>query len=423
MQNTIITQESNGMQSLWCSTPQFKTSRLSVHMILPLSTPQLASVRAFVPNVITRVTREYPDYTEFGKYLAKLYGASIQAGVSRIGDNQILTIASSGIANRYAFAGEDIQRALAEIIESAVFTPLLDADGQLPAKGFAQEKRQLIEMLDAEFNEKQIYARNRCTEIMFAGEAAGIPHLGTRQTLLDVTREQVKSAWENVAQSAQICQFNIGDGANGQFAEQFAQRRSNSSVSETKSAAHRSSAPTKVVEENMPLAQSKLVMGFRTDGSQKNQLATKLMAVIFGGTPSAKLFVNVREKESLCYYCSARHDMSKDVVFVESGVETKNLERAEEAVLREFSSMQKGDISQDEILHAKLAMSNSYNSIADSAGSMEGWYLSGMLRRDMRTPEEVREILMQITKEDIVDAARGVMLDTVYKLKGDSEGV
>lgn len=103
------------------------------------------------------------------------------------------------------------------------------------------------------------------------------------------------------------------------------------------------------------------------------------MSVVLGGTPSSKLFMNVREKQSLCYYCAARHDTPKNVMFVQSGVETKDLDRTEEAILKELNDMKKGNITDDEILFAKLAMCNSYNAVADSAASMETWYLSGML--------------------------------------------
>ena len=156
MEHTILERKDCGLKAFACETPQFKTARHSVHLVLPLTTPEAAAANAIVPNVSARATRAYPDYTAFGKRLAELYGASVQAGVSRVGDNQILTLAASGIANRYAFGGEDVQGALAEILESIVFTPLFDADGLFPEDGFRQEQRQLLETLDAEFNEKRI---------------------------------------------------------------------------------------------------------------------------------------------------------------------------------------------------------------------------------------------------------------------------
>jgi len=161
-------------------------------------------------------------------------------------------------------------------------------------------------------------------------------------------------------------------------------------------------------------------MGMQVGTDPEERLTGKLMAAIFGGTASSKLFLNVREKQSLCYYCSARHDTPKSVMFVESGVETANLERAEEAILAELSAMQRGEITDEEILHAKLAMCNSYNAVADSAASIETWYLSGMLQEDPRAPEEFAQRVMDITKEQIVAAANKVKLDTVYQLRGES---
>ena len=106
---------------------------------------------------------------------------------------------------------------------------------------------------------------------------------------------------------------------------------------------------------------------------------------------------------------------------MQSGVETANLERAEEAILTELRAMQAGEISDEEILHAKLALCNSYHSVADSAASMESWYLSCMLQNNVRAPEEDAAAVMKITKDEIVEAANRIALDTVYRLKGDAK--
>ena len=98
MNNHFFEQKDCGLQAFWSSTPQFKTARVSAHLVLPLTTPENAALYALVPNIISRATREYPDYTQFGKRLAELYGASVQPGVTRVGDNQILTLAAAGIA-------------------------------------------------------------------------------------------------------------------------------------------------------------------------------------------------------------------------------------------------------------------------------------------------------------------------------------
>ncbi len=420
MKHRIIEKKECGLTAFWQPTPQFTTARRSVHLVLPLESSGTASLRAMVPYLVSRVTRDYPDYTAFGRYLQSLYGASLQAGVSRVGDNQLLNLSAVGIANRYAFDGEDVEQTLASLLEDILFSPLFAEDGHFPEDGFAQEQRQLVETLESEFNEKRIYAKNRAVELMFEGEPAGIPRLGTRDTLESLKREAVTGAWKDLLRRAQVLQFSFGDGVNGDFADGFAKRLGERGSASIESRPHTPRAETLRVTEEMPLSQSKLVMGFGLDADPKKRLANRMLAIVFGGTPSSKLFLNVREKQSLCYYCSAQNEMQKNVIFVQSGVETANLDRAEEAILHELKAIQNGELTDDELLHAQLAMKTSCTAVADSAAAMESWYLGGILSGDLRTPEEYAKDIMKVTKDEIIDAARSAVLDTVYMLKGVS---
>lgn len=300
MNNHFFEQKDCGLQAFWSSTPQFKTARVSAHLVLPLTTPENAALYALVPNMISRATREYPDYTQFGKRLAELYGASVQPGVTRVGDNQILTLAAAGIANPYAFGGEDVQQALSKMLESILFTPLCDENGLFPEDGFLQEQRQLLETLDAEYNDKATYAMQRCVQTMFAGEPAGVPRIGTREAILNATREGVRAAWEYAVKHAQICQFTIGDGADDRFAQQLIKRLGMRDAVSIETKRHTASGDVKRVTEEMPVVQSKLVMGFAIGTTPEERLAAKLMSVVLGGTPSSKLFMNVREKHCSC---------------------------------------------------------------------------------------------------------------------------
>lgn len=420
MKHNIIETKDSGLTAFWQPTPQFTTARCSVHLVLPLESDRISSLRATVPFLVSRVTKEYPDYTAFGRYLQSLYGASVLAGVTRAGDNQLLNLSASGIANRFAFDGEDVERTMASLLEKILFDPLLAEDGHFPEDGFAQERRQLVETLESEFNEKRIYAKNRATELMFQGEPAGISRLGTRESLEDIRREEIVGAWKEALKRAQVLHFSFGDGVDGSFAERFAEQLGGRDCAPVATHPHTPRTEPLRVTEEMTLAQSKLVMGFGLDADPKKRLANRMLAIVFGGTPSSKLFLNVREKQSLCYYCSAQNEQQKNVIFVQSGVETKNLERAEEAILHELREIQNGNISDEELLHARLAMKTSCTAVADSAAAMEGWYLGGILSGDLRTPEQYAEEIMKVTKEEIVDAAQHAVLDTVYMLKGVS---
>jgi predicted Zn-dependent peptidase len=173
--------------------------------------------------------------------------------------------------------------------------------------------------------------------------------------------------------------------------------------------------PRKVIQR-MEVTQGKLAMGFTSEmhGDLKTASALSLFADIFGGGPYSKLFTNVREKQSLCYYCSAGARRSKGLVLVDSGVEEKNAEKTLEAVLKELSDMQNGNFDDSVILASKKSITDSLSGYNDHASAIEGWY-SRELFGDL-SPEEAKEIINSVTREDIIKAARGVKLHTVYML-------
>ena len=128
--------------------------------------------------------------------------------------------------------------------------------------------------------------------------------------------------------------------------------------------------------------------------------------------------MNVREKQSLCYYCGARADLLKEAVCVESGVDTGKVEALQAAVLEQLHAVQAGDFTDDDVMKAKLALANSCRTVRDYLGSTENWYLSQLFAAEVRSPEEDVERLMAVTREEIIRAAQCVCLDTVYILKG-----
>ncbi len=169
----------------------------------------------------------------------------------------------------------------------------------------------------------------------------------------------------------------------------------------------------------MELSQSKLVMGFRTQISAGDEeaVAERLMCAVLGGTASSKLFNNVREKQSLCYYCSSAYDSIKGIMYINSGVEGENLEKAEKAILKEIDDMKNGEITDFEIEATKLAVVNSFKSSSDSVSGIENWYTGRIFNGDLETVEEVSAEVNAVTKEQIVNAANKLLLDTVYVLK------
>ncbi|MBR4889047.1 MAG: insulinase family protein [Clostridia bacterium] len=397
--------------------PRFKTMRLSVHMVVPLK-KETAALYALLPAVMSRVCREYPDYTLMSRYLCDLYGASLTTGVRRLGDCQVLSLHVSSIADRYALDGQRISVQLADLLLSVLFDPYFE-NGVFPEESVRQEKRQMLELLESEFNDKHAYVRRRCEALLFSEEPAGVRRTGEAEELKAVTAEQLKNAWQELMKTAAFEIFVLGDcdadAIGSVFAARFSKERQSMELTNVVCAAREE---VQRVEEQFPVEQSKVVMGFRLANARKQQDAARVMIALFGGSPSSKLFLNVREKQSLCYYCGARADLLKEAVFVESGVDTDKVEQLQAAVLEQLQAVQCGDFTDDDVLKAKLALANSCRTVRDYLGATENWYLAQLFADEVRTPEADVERLLNVTKEEIIQAARCVVPDTVYVLKG-----
>lgn len=398
--------------------PSFKTMRVSVNMLLPIGRATAAKY-AILPAIVSRAAREYPDYSALGRRLAELYGASLGSGVQKIGEYQALGLSVGGIASRYALDGEDMFGELTELLFSVLFDPLKDEDGLFPLDGFIQEKRQQLEQKDAEFSDKMVYAHQRCNELLFENRPAGVDRLGSREDIEALTREDLLGAWEELLGSARFEIFALGDCQPD--VEAIRERFSKVGKRHELGPVPYEAPKLRRVTERQPVAQSKLTMAFRARVPKEERLLFQLMSAVLGEPTSSKLFQNVREKQSLCYYCDSAFSWVNNAMFIESGVETENLERAEEAILAQVSAMQKGEVTGDELRFAKLYMRNSLRSVRDTLHRVEGWYLGRAFDQPDLSPEDAADILMKYTVDDVVRAANRLEPAVIYKLKGGGD--
>ena len=401
---------------------KFKTVRMSVNFLLPIQ-KQTAASNAILPFLLSRASREYPDFTKLGERLAELYGAELSADVQKLGDVQLLSLSASGIADRYALHGENVSTELSKLLCSILFDPPFE-NGLFPQDGFEQEKRQTVELIDSEYNDKRTYARQRCEEIMCKNEPYGINRYGSKEDIKNLKREELTDVWRYMIRHAKIEIMVLGDCDPQPVFDGFYsafQKLGKRSAVACPTENIKKAGQVNDVTEKIDIAQSKLVLGFRAAVSLQDEQveAVKLMVTLFGGTPSSKLFLNVREKLSLCYYCSAIFISMKGIMLVQSGVETKNVDKAKEEILFQLEEIKKGNFDDDEINAAKLSMCNNYRSLSDSLGGLEAWYLSQTFANYVKRPEEAAAIISSVTRQQIIDAANMVTLDTVYRLVGN----
>ena len=411
----------NGVRFRSVLDPRFKTQKISVHIMVPLA-KETAAAYGMLPFLLSRTNRSYPDYTLLGQRMAELYGASLSGDVSKLGDVQVLTISASGLADRYALEGESISAELTSLLCSSIIDPVLDENGLFPEEGFQQEKRQTLELLDSELNDKRLYARHQALELLLGEEPAAIGRYGSREAVESLTREQLVSAWKYLLNHAVLEVDVLGDCTPEQVRATVLQYfPKDRNPVECPTMVRPAGPVVKEKTDSMEVQQCKLILGFRTGVSAmewQKVPAIKMMSAVFGGTPHSRLFLNVREKMSLCYYCASRYDTNKGIMLVESGVEEKNVEKAKEAILQQLEEIRQGNLTEEELTFAKLSMVNGLHTVEDYLSGTESWYLSQTFHPRTITPEESAEEMRQVTKEQVVAAAKSCILDAVYIMKG-----
>ena len=413
------TEIATGVAFNYINDNRFKSSRISAYFVLPL-TKENASVNTLLSQILCRSSQKFPDFKSLNTHLNLLYGANLSADTRKNGDNQVMSISISGLDDKYTIGDEKVSSELSMLICDLIFRPNI-VDGKFNKLDFEQEKRQLVDLIDSDFNEKRIYALNRTIEEMCKDETFGILSYGTKENVINTKIDEIYKAWQHILKTAKIEIVMVGSSTPDEAIEIFknAFKGIDREVQTATTKVIKEVEKVKYIEEKMDVTQSKLVMGFRSGISNIDEAdvpALKLMVSILGGTAHSKFFLNVREKYSLCYYCASRVDVEKGIIIVDSGVENENIEKAKAEILNQIELLKSGELTDFEIDATKLSIVNSYTTTTDSVYGIEAWYSNQLLSGKMKSPEEASELINKVTKEDVIRVANKMQLDTVYLL-------
>lgn len=415
-----------GVELLAVPAGRFKTNELAIHLAVPME-EQMAANYALAISAVSRKGKAYPDMCALHLQLDKLYGAAISVTANKSGGCQILKMGITTLDDRFALDDEKIAEAGLELLMNLLFDPLLGEDGLFSPADIETERRVLLEKLAAEENEKRLYAVMQMQQIMFAGDPYRINPKGTKETLLAATPESVTAAWHRMLRESKMLVTVVG--STDPEAACAALRRRLEGVERAYQP-----MPTphfvarceqvKDVRESEKIRQGKLVLGFRVDMRPGDPLAPAMRSFcdVFGGGPYSKLFMNVREKMSLCYYCSARFARHNSHIFIQCGCEEENMDKAVAEILHQLEIIREGDCKA-ELESSRIAMIDALDGVADTPNGLENWYAARLLDDDFRTPAQVAEETRSVTVEQLQECAGRLSLDTVYRLVAEKEEV
>lgn len=408
----------------FCSvkTDKFKTCRVNISLAMPLD--KNASARAILPFMFSRRCAKYPDYTSLNRVLDELYGATVSAGVLKRGEAQVISFSMSAIDDRFALDGDKVALECTKLLADMIFDPLTEGES-FPEDIIEQEKRLLVEAIENEQNDKRRYAMLRCEQLMFADEAYGINRFGSVEDVKALTPDVVYAAWRDVLEKAMV-QITMVSSMDPQpivdlIREKFSEIERHPVDIKTQFV---SGLPKpEYISESMPLKQGKLVMGFRTGMRSEDDMmpAMKVAVDIFGGGTYSKLFSVVREKMSLCYYCSAALFNSKGIVMVQSGIEDTNEEKAKNEIINQLRLTAEGEFTDEDFSSSIKSLTDSILGNSDTPEEITAWYASQILRNELKAPETYAKEIGNVDRAEVVRAAKTIMLDTIFMLKSSGE--
>jgi predicted Zn-dependent peptidase len=409
-------------------TDKFKTGCLSVSLLTQLCRENAAK-NALIPMVLRRGTSRLPDMEAISAELDMLYGARIEPLVRKIGEIQAIGFYADFADDKFVPQGSGQLEGACALLGEMLLSPLTRGGLLLPAY-VDSEREKLLEMIRSDINEKRSYSVHRLRELMCFGEDYAVSSIGDEAEAENIGYQKLTKHYRRVLAASPVECFYCGSAAPEHVARVLREALLNMPRGEidyeigTDIRMNTLEAETRYFTDEMDVTQGKLAIGWRLGECMEDPdvPAIHVFNALYGGAVTSKLFMNVREALSLCYYASSIVDVFKGLMVVASGIEFEKYDEAKDEILRQLDAVKNGELTDEELLHAKRYVASSLRTVSDSPGALENFFLSQTLGGWEWTPEELAALCEEVTQEQVVAVAQSCCCDAVYFLRGLPEG-
>lgn len=399
---------------------RFKHSCLSLQFVRPMDRNE-AAMNALIPAVLLRGTVTAPDLRAITLRLDDLYGAVVGPLVRRAGDYQATGFFSSFISDRFAMDSDRILEPLIGFLKQLLLEPVTE-NGVFLKEYVSGEKKNLITAIETQKNDKRAYANAQMLRKMCAKDTMGIPRLGETAQAKRITPKTAWTHYQTILRHSPMEIFYVGEAEPREIArllQPMVDGLERELIPLQPQTPYQHS-PAGDYTETMDVAQGKLSMGFVTPTTLRDEgfAAMQVCNVLFGGGMTSLLFMNIREKLSLCYDIGSAYHGSKGIVTVSAGIDPDKRDTVRQEILTQLDICRKGEFTQQQLSAAKEAVLSSLRGTHDSPGAIEGYYGNAALSGLSMTPAEYMDAVEQVTAAQVVQAAKALQLHTCYFLKG-----
>ena len=423
MNNKSYTEISQGVKLLCVNSDKFKTNCIKVDFYLPIS--EYFPAQNVLASFMGHTSKKYSTVKAFNSKVEGMYDACFDTTVSTIGEKVRIRFSMEILDDKFSIDGNSISEEAVDFLVDILQNPNAAENGF--DEGFtAREIRFTLENLEAMKNDKRAYAVSRLRELMCKDEPYGIDNKKLEEGVKNLDSKQLLDAYKNMLETATVvitaCGSIDGEMLTEKF-KTFADKIENRNPAHLETIFVTKADEIKYFKEEMDVNQAKLVIGLRAgmEDSNDNYFAYRVMTDIFGGGPYSRLFLNVREKMSLCYYCGARLVREKGIILIQSGIEEENYEKALGEILNQLDIMKKGEFTDEDFNSSIIALCDAFKGVEDSPVAVCNFYSSQEFDEEIVSGEEFAKRIGAVTREQVIECAKKVTVDTVYLLKGEGE--
>lgn len=406
---------------------KFKTGCLSISLLTQLDR-ETAAMNALIPYVLRRGSRNHTDMQALATELDGLYGSYIEPVVRKIGEIQCIGFLASFADDKYLPDGSGVFESIANLCGEILLAPCTKGGLLLP-EYVDSEKDKLLDSIRSRLNDKRSWALQRLIEQMCCYEPFAVSRLGTEDTAENIYYQKLTKHYRSLIMTCPIEIFYCGSLGADTVAEKLSDAFSGMPRGEidydigTDIRMNAVEESVREFNDELSVTQGKLVMGYRLGDCMEDPdiAALYVFNAVFGGCVTSKLFMNVREKLSLCYYASSLVDLHKGLMIVSSGVDFDKFSAAKDEICAQLEAIRRGEVTDDELLAAKKSVASDLRATLDSQYNLEGFYLANTIDGLDFDPEELAEAVECVELQAVVDIANSVVGDAVYYLRGNGE--
>lgn len=403
------------------NTNKFKTNLLAVFLTTPLNRENVTK-NALIPMILRRGSSKLTNLEEISNKLDEMYGADFNCGVDKTGDNHVLKFYLESINNNFLPERENILEESMKALLDIVFNPLIE-NSNLKKEYVESEKEKLKQIILGKIDNKSKYAYERCIEEMYKDKPFGLYKYGYVEDLENINAENLYEYYKKMISECKIDIFISGEV--DESAKQIVMENENikklndrQPIYNKKSEKADNIEQERVIEEKMDVSQGKLILGLEVGKNDKDSKYSALIYnAILGGTPTSKMFQNVREKAHLAYVAGSNYIRHKNNVFIRCGIEIEDYKKALDLIKVQIEDMKKADFTEEDIKNAKASIIAMIKSIPEEQDSEMMYYFGQEISEHKMEYAEYEENVQKVQKQDVIDIANSIKINTIYFLR------